>query len=105
MMRNLYVQAFNFLGGERFIFDSHPGDFGVYFMTEENLVKYHAGRTDFSAEMIDPLSKELLAGHPGRCYLVSGRRLDGGYTVRRGVSDRRGVLDMKRFNMGQETAR
>ena len=62
-------------------------------------------RTDFSAGLIDPLSKELLAGYPGRCYLVSGRRLDGGYTVRRGVRDRRGVLDMKRFNMGQETAR
>jgi hypothetical protein len=100
MKRNPYVEAFDLRGGEVLTFDERPSSLQVYFMTQENLEKYCAGRNDIRAEMMDPISKELIAGFPGRCYLVSETRLEGGCTIRRGVRASRGVLSMKRFGTG-----
>lgn len=99
MKRNPYVQAFDFLGGEMITFDRRPPPMTVFLMSQVNLERFCAGYNDYRAEAADLMTGQLIA-LPGRCFLVSMDRLEGEYTVRRGVRESRGILSMKRFGAG-----
>lgn len=96
-MRDPYCQPFDLRSGE--IVELHVDAAGlVYLMTDENLIKYRAGREDFKAEASLPFASpiELVAGKTGRWYLVSEQALEGLYRVRRGLESRTGILQMIR---------
>jgi hypothetical protein len=96
-VRDPYCQPFDLHGGE--IVELHVDVAGlIYLMTDENLLKYRAGREDFTAEESLPFASpiELVARKTGRWYLVSEQALEGLYRVRRGLESRTGLLQLTR---------
>jgi Domain of unknown function (DUF1883) len=96
-VRNPYCQPFDLRSGE--IVELHIDVAGlVSLMTDENLLKYRAGRDDYTAEESLPFASpiELVARKAGRWYLVSEQPLEGLYRVRLGLESRTGLLQMFR---------